>query len=229
MPKDPAILFYTSDFLTGTITLTDEQVGKYIRLLCIQHQKGYLTEKDMLSICKAYDEDIYSKFLKNTEGRYYNERMFNEAEKRKRYSESRRSNALNPKKDSEAYAKHMENENINEDIIKNEDILLKKEQKFKNEVLAFKKYPVQMLNDFIGYWTEPNKSKIKMRFELEKTWDTGRRLGTWASNESKFDKSKVIKEQPVRKSSNFDAIINDTGRGAVPESIKEILNKYTKQ
>jgi hypothetical protein len=48
MGKDPAILFYTSDFLTGTMTFTDEQVGKYIRLLCLQHQKDKLTEKDML-------------------------------------------------------------------------------------------------------------------------------------------------------------------------------------
>jgi len=32
--------------------MTDEQVGKYIRLLCLQHQKGYLTEKDMISIRK---------------------------------------------------------------------------------------------------------------------------------------------------------------------------------
>jgi hypothetical protein len=57
MSKDPAILFYTSDFLTGTFTMTDEQVGKYIRLLCLQHQKGSLTEKDMLKICKTYDNE----------------------------------------------------------------------------------------------------------------------------------------------------------------------------
>ena len=46
MSKDPAVLFYTSDFLSGTFTMTNEQVGKYIRLLCLQHQKGRLTEKD---------------------------------------------------------------------------------------------------------------------------------------------------------------------------------------
>jgi len=58
MAKDPAVLFYTSDFLSGTFTMTDEQVGKYMRLLCIQHQKGMLTEQDMLSICKAYDKHM---------------------------------------------------------------------------------------------------------------------------------------------------------------------------
>ena len=52
MSKDPAVLFYTSDFLTGTMTMTNDQVGMYIRLLCLQHQKNFLSEKDMLSICK---------------------------------------------------------------------------------------------------------------------------------------------------------------------------------
>ena len=123
MSKDPAILFYTSDFLTGTLTMTDEQKGKYITLLCLQHQKGYLTEKDMLSICKAYDEDIYCKFSKNGEGKYFNKRMAEESEKRKKYSESRRINALSIKKEKKkhkAYAEHMENEN--EDINKDKDL-----------------------------------------------------------------------------------------------------------
>ena len=36
-------------------------------------------------------------------------------------------------------------------------------------------------NKFHSYWTEPNKSKTKLRWELEKTWDTKRRLQTWFS------------------------------------------------
>ena len=68
MSKDPAVLFYTSDFLTGTMTMTNDQVGMYIRLLCLQHQKNFLSEKDMLSICKSYDEDVFSKFEKNYQG-----------------------------------------------------------------------------------------------------------------------------------------------------------------
>jgi len=135
MAKDPAVLFYTSDFISGTITMTDEQRGQYIMLLCLQHQKGFLTEKDMLKICKTYDEDIWCKFIKDGE-KYYNERMKNEAEKRKKYSESRRNNRKkkdNEKEDtnniSKTYVNHMENENINDNsIIKKgiEDEFLKK-------------------------------------------------------------------------------------------------------
>jgi len=122
MAKDPAVLFYTSDFLTGTITMTNEQVGAYIRLLCIQHQKGKLTEKDMLSICKAYDEDIFQKFTKH--GEYYiNQRMSEEAKKRSEYSESRKNNALGQKINKKAYAQHMENENINENTNTNINVI----------------------------------------------------------------------------------------------------------
>jgi hypothetical protein len=120
MAKDPAFLFYTSDFLTGTLTMTDEQVGRYIRLLCLQHQKHELTEKDMKIICKCDDEDILSKFVKTEDGKFYNVRLREEAIKRSKYSESRRLNKLNKHKKniSSTYVKHMENENENE----NEDI-----------------------------------------------------------------------------------------------------------
>lgn len=43
-------------------------------------------------------------------------------------------------------------------------------------------YPPQMLREFFNYWSEPNKSKTKMRFEQEKTWDLNRRLARWANN-----------------------------------------------
>ena len=90
--KDPAFLFYSSDFLSGTMLMSDEEIGQYIKLLCLQHQKGHLKEKDILNICHSYNEDIFSKFKKDEEGNYYNERLEYEANKRKAYSESRRNN-----------------------------------------------------------------------------------------------------------------------------------------
>lgn len=90
--KEPAFLFYSNDFLSGTMLMTDEEIGQYIKLLCLQHQKGHLKEKDMLSVCKTYNEEIFSKFKQDEEGNYYNERLEYEANKRKAYSESRRNN-----------------------------------------------------------------------------------------------------------------------------------------
>ncbi len=137
--KDPAFLFYSSDFLSGTLLMTDEQIGQYIKLLCLQHQKGHLKEKDMLNICKTYDEDIFSKFLKDEEGNYYNERLENETNKRKAYSESRRNNRRKKETCEEdmknicnSYEEHMENVNINENIIINKNNS-KKDSKGKKE------------------------------------------------------------------------------------------------
>ncbi len=131
--KDPAFLFYSSDFLSGTMLMTDEEIGQYIKLLCLQHQKGHLKEKDMLNICKTYNEDIFSKFIKDEEGNYYNERLEYEANKRKAYSESRRNNRKKKEETKtyeedmknicNSYEEHMGNENINinKNIINNKD------------------------------------------------------------------------------------------------------------
>ena len=104
----------------GTSFLTNEQIGKYIRLLCHQHQNGHLKEKDMLKICLTYDEDVFEKFEKDENGLFFNVRLDEEIYKRKAYSESRRNNRK--KKEvkeedmliiSKTYVEHMENENEN--------------------------------------------------------------------------------------------------------------------
>lgn len=106
--KNPAFLFYSSDFLTGTRLMTYEEIGKYITLLCLQHQIGHLTEEDMNSICGGYIPHIYDKFLIDNDKKYYNNRLEIEGIKRAVYTESRRANRL-----KKTYVKHMENENIN--------------------------------------------------------------------------------------------------------------------
>ena len=64
MAKDPALLFYTGDFLVGTITMNYEQRGKYITLLCLQHQQGFLTEDDLKEHLEDTDLKVFSKFEK---------------------------------------------------------------------------------------------------------------------------------------------------------------------
>lgn len=46
-------------------------------------------------------------------------------------------------------------------------------------------YGKEMVRAFYDYWTEPNKSKTKMRFQIEKTWDVSRRLARWEKNNNK--------------------------------------------
>jgi len=42
---------------------------------------------------------------------------------------------------------------------------------------------------FVSYWTEPNKSGSKVRWELQKTFEITRRLATWFNNIKDFKKS----------------------------------------
>jgi len=167
MAKDPAVLLYTSDFLSGTMTMTNEEVGMYIRLLCLQHQKGKLSEKDMLSICKTYVQDVYEKFEK-VDGFYINKRMYEEAEKRSKYTESRRNNAKT-KHMPKHMVKHMENENENINRIKNkikptlsevEDYFLEKGSTTEQAKKAFDYYEVADWHDAKGKPVKNWKQKM---------------------------------------------------------------------
>lgn len=136
--KDPAFLFYSSDFLTGTILMTNEQIGKYIKLLCLQHQRGHLKEEEMLKICdEKLDNEIIQKFKKDKKNLYYNERLENEIIKRTKHKEKQRENGLkggrpkNPiKTQTKPKRKPLENENENENINVIENIYIDYFNKF---------------------------------------------------------------------------------------------------
>lgn len=85
MAKDPAFLFYPSDFLTGTMFMTNEQIGIYIRLLCSQHQHGGIIDKDSFNALVGNNLLIKNKFVE-TETGFYNERLTIEMDKRNKKS-----------------------------------------------------------------------------------------------------------------------------------------------
>ena len=63
----------------------------------------------------------------------------------------------------------------------------RKEEFYNSLVPYVSQYGREMVRAFFNYWSEPNKSHSKMRFELERTWDVARRLGTWASKDNQFN------------------------------------------
>ena len=72
----------------------------------------------------------------------------------------------------------------------------KRERTFRDSLAPFvSKYGEEMIRAFCDYWTERNKSGTKMRFEMEKTWDTARRLVRWDMNNNKFKRDYGRKEQ----------------------------------
>jgi hypothetical protein len=94
--------------------------------------------------------------------------------------------------------------NKNNNNNNNKNNISNRRDKFVFEVLTFD-YDESILNGFIDYWTEPNKSNTKMKFELNKTWSTKLRLKTWAANQKKWDKPKSNKKTM----SKLDAQINE--------------------
>lgn len=134
MAKDPAFLFYPSDFLTGVSDLTMEERGQYITLLCLEHQKGRLSKKMIALCCGNAAADVLAKFLIDENGLYFNPRLEVEIEKRKEHSEKQRIRAVEgwkKRKENDATASTTANatalpledinENINKDIIKKEN------------------------------------------------------------------------------------------------------------
>lgn len=129
MAKDPSVSFYTSDFLSGTSFFTYEQRGQYITLLCQQHQLDLIPENHMISVCGSLDNPVIKKFVRTAEGFYYNERMREEKERRRKYCDSRsHENAGRPKVSKKQnhtntirlpYGNRIENENENENEVVN--------------------------------------------------------------------------------------------------------------
>ena len=97
--------------------------------------------------------------------------------------------------------------NKNNNKNNNNNITIRK-LNFVNQV-SLLDYDVTLKKEFCDYWTEPNKSNTKMKFELNKTWKTELRLKTWAANQKKWDKPKTM--------SKLDAQIN------VWQKAKELL------
>ena len=64
--------------------------------------------------------------------------------------------------------------------VNKEQEMKSREREFYNVLVPFvKTYGREMIREFFDYWSEPNKSHSKMRFEQERTWDLTRRLQTW--------------------------------------------------
>ncbi len=130
--KDPAFLFYPGDWICGTIGMTFEEKGAYIELLMAQFSRGHMTEHMIGQIVGHLWVKVKDKFKIDDEGLYYNERLDIEKEKRKSFVESRKNNifGLNQYNKINGHkkgrmTKHMENENINENIIDNVNVKFK--------------------------------------------------------------------------------------------------------
>jgi hypothetical protein len=75
--------------------------------------------------------------------------------------------------------------------------LEKRKGDFVADVEKYTEYDLAMRSEFVTYWTEPNRSGKKMRFELERTWLLSGRLATWEKKAEQFSSRKRYGRQEV--------------------------------
>jgi uncharacterized protein YdaU (DUF1376 family) len=191
MAKDPAFLFYASDFLTGVSDLSMEERGVYITLLCLQHQKGRLTEK-MIKLCGGIaTADVLAKFTQDENGSFYNKRLEEEIHKRKQHSEKQKLRALDGWKKRKANESHgnataMPLENANENVNTNDN------SKYIVSIITCKEFA---LND--PQWVERNNpTSQELQEFMDLLTDRGETQKTPIDFKSHFSNWKKKKPQP---------------------------------
>jgi hypothetical protein len=222
MAKDPAFLFYSSDFLNGVADLTMEERGQFITLLCLQHQKGTLTDKTIRLCLGSVSVDVLSKFTKDKDGNFYNERLMDEIEKRIQFTESRRNNGSKggrPKNNTKplGLAKHNLMEDVNEN--ENEDININKtkctfEQVYEYMAIRIGAEQAKIeAEKFVNYYTS---NGWKVGKNPMKSWSAA--ANNWITNTKQYAKGTSNNQRKLTKGEQFNLdgynLINATSFGA---------------
>jgi hypothetical protein len=203
MAKDPAFLFYSSDFLNGVADLTMEERGQFITLLCLQHQKGTLTDKTIRLSLGSVSVDVLSKFSKDKDGNFFNERLSEEIEKRIQFTESRRNNGSKggrPKNNTKplGLAKHNLMEDVNEN--ENEDININKSKCTFEEVYEYMAIRIGKENakleaeKFVNYYTS---NGWKVGKNPMKSWTHA--VNNWITNAKQYAKGTTNNKPKLNK------------------------------
>ncbi|MFA5300266.1 MAG: hypothetical protein WC389_18920 [Lutibacter sp.] len=153
---DPGFIFYPGDYLRDTQCLSEKVQVAYDRIMCEHMRQICITHEQLNFFTKRLSQDEKQElmFVLSKKDTGFVIRWVSESiEKRRSYSESRRSNRSKPNKshmithdkDMRTYDDHMDNENEIEDDntvkdkIKNEDKKKIKEITWRNDFNTYKK------------------------------------------------------------------------------------------
>lgn len=198
--------------------MTDEQAGKFIKIIYQYQKTKELPEMDLLMDMAITpfinqflrDEIMYEKISEDRKvaGAKGGKKRVENLHKKKKNNklEANQANASNFKqtKQSQANEANQADSDSDSDSDKENDSDSKKDsnylgdksqkktykefsqQDFIDELEPFKsEYPKELLNNFYKYWKEKSPGG-KMRFQLEKTWETELRLENWQRNNNQI-------------------------------------------
>ena len=120
------------------------------------------------------------------------------------------------------------NKNVKKE--KNEKNIYTRKQEFIKQIDREKnsKFSNKLIEKFISYWTELNKSKTLMRFEGQRFFDINKRIATFLSNENRYSKLNDFKQSiPTSIETKKKYIKEDENKCKPKEALKII--KETKK
>lgn len=224
MAKDPAMLFYTADFLIGVAFMSMEERGQYITLLCFQQQRGHLTREEMEKAVGTLTPEVLEKFVQDEEGKYYNRRAEKEIIARREHIANKLKNFRSniPSENSERTLRAdipsghsaRENENEIENIKRNKGVKGGEEEKKT-------RFTPPSVDEVAAYCTERRNGidpQTFVDFYSSKGWKVGNQpmkdwraaVRTWEQRH-KEDKPKTKKAIPKYAAMSWDIVKEAVG------------------
>jgi hypothetical protein len=175
--------------------LTNEQAGLLLKAFKDYHTDQELNLDPIIKMCFVpfrnqfiRDEDKYQKVVERNQNNGKKGGRPKEQDEPK-LSQETQSVILKPRKADNDNDNDNDSDKVNDKVSLKVNNIEERKLKFASVLKPFiLKFGQQTIRDFYSYWTEPNKSGTKFRMELEKTWDTERRLTTWADRSKQITK-----------------------------------------
>jgi len=198
--KDPAFLFYPQDFLTGTMFMSNEDVGIYVRLLCAQHQCGGIIPKaSFLSLAKGNDP-VISKFVETDSG-FINARLMDEMEKRNKKSSNISEAARETWRQRKGTTKDTIVKNIDTIVQKNDTPYMQSEDENENvnDVLPLGNTSASdWRSHFMMFLTSGPSCWLPWEYQASRSWSGLGRSRPDITPESMVESAKAFSEYSIR-------------------------------
>lgn len=93
--KDPALMFYTANFLNEVREMNFQQIGKYVKLICYQHADDkHIKPREFYNILsKQEDQVVIEMFEEDEDGCFFVRHVEEEIIRRKGVSKTKSENA----------------------------------------------------------------------------------------------------------------------------------------
>lgn len=222
--------FYPKDWWTSDSFHELEAKEKYVYLECLflmydngdgymNYTKSQLEKRFSVKLSEDEFNRITGRFIKDENG--YTSLTVNKRMRKAIASRENGKNGGRPKKDDVEKTQKTQEKNLKKPALERErererekkdmaenlptqknDFLIREQRFYQSLTKYVETYGKDMVRKFYDYWREPNKSKSKMRWEQERTWELGLRLKKWETNDFKFNGGKQ-NYQPVAEPSKM--------------------------